>query len=165
MRNKSVQSKWHGFALRSVLAVALLGPGLLFSQTETRDENAHVRQVIDRFIADIGRRDANAVAKSLTAKATFVIVRKGEAGYQTIYTTGQEWVERMRANPGEPFDEPLSNVQITIDSDALAHVRADFSVIRNGKVLSHGVDQFTLVREEGEWKIALIAFTSIPGAP
>ena len=69
----------------------------------------------------------------------------------------------MRRNTSPvPFSEPLTNVAVTIDSDHLAHVRADFQVMRDGKTVSHGIDQFTLVREPSGWKFAVIAYTSIP---
>jgi hypothetical protein len=51
---------------------------------------------------------------------------------------------------------------VTIDSDHLAHVRADFQVMRDGKAQSYGVDQFTLVRDASGWKFAVIAYTSMP---
>ena len=53
-------------------------------------------------------------------------------------------------------------MKITIDSDRLAYLRADFQVVRDGKALSSGVDQFTLVREPAGWKIVAIAYTSVP---
>jgi hypothetical protein len=58
--------------------------------------------------------------------------------------------------------DPISNVNVTIDSDRLAYVRADFQVMRDGQAQSKGVDQFTLVREGGGWKIAVVAYTSMP---
>jgi hypothetical protein len=60
------------------------------------------------------------------------------------------------------FREPIANVAITIDSDRLAYLRADFQVMRDGQAQSKGVDQFTLVREGGAWKIAVVAYTSLP---
>ena len=51
---------------------------------------------------------------------------------------------------------------MTIDSDHLAYVRADFQVMRDGKAQSYGVDQFTLVRDASGWKFAVIAYTSMP---
>jgi hypothetical protein len=51
---------------------------------------------------------------------------------------------------------------VTIDSDHLAYLRADFQVMRDGQAQSKGVDQFTLVREGGAWKLAVIAYTSLP---
>ena len=77
--------------------------------------------------------------------------------------TGDEWIAAMKRNANPTiFREPLTNVTVTIDSDHLAYVRADFQVMRDGKAVSHGIDQFTLVREATGWKFAVIAYTSIP---
>ncbi len=74
----------------------------------------------------------------------------------------EEWVAGLRKNPNPTtFREPISNVKVTVDSDRLAYLRADFQVVRDGKTLSSGVDHFTLVREPGGWKIAVIAYTSM----
>ena len=61
-----------------------------------------------------------------------------------------------------PYEQPIANVKVTIDSAHLAYVRADFQVVRDGKAQSEGVDQFTLTREGGAWKIAVVAYTSQP---
>jgi hypothetical protein len=53
---------------------------------------------------------------------------------------------------------------VTIDDGHLAFLRADFQVMRDGKAQSHGVDQFTLVRDGAAWKIAVVAYTSMPVA-
>ena len=34
--------------------------------------------------------------------------------------------------------------------------------VRDGQAQSKGVDQFTLVRESGAWRIAVVAYTSMP---
>ena len=54
---------------------------------------------------------------------------------------------------------------MTIDNEALAYVRADFAVNIAGNTVSHGVDHFTLVKTEEGWKIAVAAYTSVPGPP
>jgi hypothetical protein len=71
--------------------------------------------------------------------------------------TGDPW----NPNPAT-FREPISNVKVTVDTHQLAHLRADLQVVRDGKAQSSGVDQFTLVREPSGWKIATIAYTSMP---
>jgi len=53
-------------------------------------------------------------------------------------------------------------VAVTIDSDHLAYVRAHFQVVREALPQSKGIDQFTLVREASGWKIAVVAYTSLP---
>jgi hypothetical protein len=79
------------------------------------------------------------------------------------YQTAEEWIAALKRNPNPvTFREPITNVKVTIDSNQLAYVRADFQVMREGKAQSSGVDQFTLVREPGGWKIAVVAYTSIP---
>ena len=72
-------------------------------------------------------------------------------------------VAELNPNP-VTFREPITNVKITIDSNQLAYVRADFKIVRDGQTQSSGVDQFTLVREPSGWKIAVVAFTSQPNA-
>jgi hypothetical protein len=50
---------------------------------------------------------------------------------------------------------------MTIDGSQLAFVHADYQVVRDGQALSRGVG-FTLVREPGGWRLAVVAYTSIP---
>ena len=78
--------------------------------------------------------------------------------------TGKAWIDRLTMSKTK-FEEPIHNVHITIDSEALAYVRADFVVNIADNTLSHGVDQFTLIKTSDGWKIAAAAHTSIPGLP
>ena len=115
------------------------------------------------------QRNIDKVAADLAPKALVVITRErqpatgsGQAVWTSSEQTGDEWMAAMRSNSNPViFREPLTNVTVTIDSDHLAHVRADFQVMRDGKAVSHGVDQFTLVREPSGWKFVFIAYTSI----
>ena len=89
--------------------------------------------------------------------------RPGQTDWTSSYQTRDEWLASLRRNPNPTtFREPITNVQVTVDSDHLAYLRADFQVMRDGAAQSHGVDQFTLVREGGAWKIAIVAYTSMP---
>jgi hypothetical protein len=75
----------------------------------------------------------------------------------------EEWLAGLKRNTNAtPFREPLSNVKVTIDSGQLAHIRGDYQILRDGKVQSKGVDQFTLVREPSGWKISVLAIASLP---
>lgn len=50
-----------------------------------------------------------------------------------------------------------------IDDDQLAFVRADAKLIRNGKVRSHNIDYFTLIRDSaGDWKFVNGSYTAKP---
>jgi hypothetical protein len=123
------------------------------------DQQSDVQTAAERFLTHLGDGDFDKVAADLAPKSIVVITRGGTNTYQT----GEEWLAGLRRNANfTKFREPITNVQITIDSQALAYLRADFEVVRDGKAQSHGVDQFTLTREGGAWKVAVVAFTSIP---
>lgn len=147
------------------MSVALL----VSSGSDDAEARRAVQATVEAFLSDLGsmRPDKPDKLDKLPAyfapRAVMVIVRKTPQGFTNSFQTAEEWLGRLRSNPNpKPFEEPLTNVQITIDSGFLAYLRADFKVIREGKVLSSGVDQFTLVKEPGGWKIAAAAYTSIP---
>jgi imidazolonepropionase-like amidohydrolase len=126
------------------------------------DEQA-VRAVVERFLLRLGNHEFDALAQDLAPKALVVVTRTRDGQWSNSYQTGEEWLAALKRNPNPiAFREPLSNVKVTIDSNQLAYVRADFQIIRDNKPQSSGVDQFTLVREPAGWKIAVVAYTSIP---
>jgi len=129
-----------------------------------------IKALVERFLLDLGNHEFDKVAVTLAPKAIVVIARQrpatgsASAEWTNSEQTGDEWIAALKGNANPvTFREPLTNVTVTIDSDHLAYVRADFQVVRDGKVVSHGVDQFTLVREPSGWKFTVIAYTSIPG--
>jgi len=128
-----------------------------------------VKAIVERFLLNLGNHEVDKVAADLAPKAIVVISRErpatggGQSEWTNSQQTGDEWIAAMKRNANPTiFREPLTNVTVTIDSDHLAYVRADFQVVRDGKAVSHGVDQFTLVREPSGWKFTVIAYTSIP---
>jgi hypothetical protein len=126
-------------------------------------DEAAVRHVVEAFLQHLGDHQFDRVADDLAPKAFVVIAREANGVWSNAYETGEEWLAALRKNPNPvTFREPLRNVAVTIDSDRLAHLRADFEVVRDGAARSHGVDQFTLTRESGAWRIASAAYTSIP---
>jgi SnoaL-like protein len=149
-----------------VAAVLLVGARTASAQNAEKA----VQDAVEAFLLHLGDHEYDKAAADLTPKSIVVIVRQRAAAASTqpewssSYQTGEEWVAALRRNPNPvTFREPITNVKVTIDSDRLAFLRADFQVMRDGAPQSHGVDEFTLVRESGGWKIAGIAYTSIPG--
>lgn len=123
-----------------------------------------VQEAVEAFLLHLGEGEFDKVASDLSAKALIIVVRQRNSDWNNTYETGEAWVASLKGNANfSKFREPISNVTVTVDSERLAYVRADFEVVRDGKALSHGVDQFTLVREDGRWKIAAVAYTSLPG--
>jgi hypothetical protein len=149
----------------------VVSPGLERANPEMQaNPEAARREVqarVEEFLRSLGNRDVEGVRRLLAPKAFIAVVRQGRDGsFTNTYQTGEELLAQLEKGAGQPkFEEPLSNVRITIDSDRLAYVRADFTIVREGKVLSSGVDHFALVREPDGWRVAVIAYTSLPASP
>jgi hypothetical protein len=144
--------------IAGALVAALASP----ASAQTADKKA-VQDTVERFLLQLGDKEYDKVAAALTPKALVVIARERDGQWANSFQTGDEWVAAMKKNPNPvAFREPLSNVSVTIDSGRIAYLRADFQIIRDGSAQSHGVDQFTLVRDGEAWKIAVVAFTSLP---
>jgi hypothetical protein len=151
--------------LASPLSAQTVSPGLEHANPEMAGEavQLEVRQRVEEFLMKLGTRDVAAVRTMLAPKAFVAIAREKDGAYTNTYQTGEEFLATFEKSAAQPrFEEPLTNVRVTIDSGALAYVRADFKVVRDGKVLSSGVDHFTLLKEPDGWKIAVIAYTTNP---
>ena len=161
-------------ALCLVLALAASGaaqtvsPGLEHANPEMNAAaERQVRERIEEFLTKLGTRDVAGIRALLAPKILIAVVRQQRDGtFANSYQTGDEFLAQFEKNAGQPkFEEPITNVVVTIDSERLAHVRADFAVLRDGKVVSSGVDHFTLLKENDGWKIAVVAYTSLPAKP
>jgi SnoaL-like domain len=142
------------------LVLTIAAPALV--NAAPADDQA-IQTAVESFLTRLGDHQFETLDADFTPKAIIVVSRQREGQWVNSYQTAEEWVAGLKKNPNPTtFREPISNVKVTVDSDRLAHLRADFQVVRDGKTLSSGVDQFTLVREPNGWKIAAIAYTSSP---
>ena len=72
----------------------------------------------------------------------------------------QSWVQfAERITPAGAFQESISDPAIEIDGD-VAMLWAPFVVRVGGKVSNCGVDHFDLVRDNGNWKVMNLTFSS-----
>jgi imidazolonepropionase-like amidohydrolase len=118
---------------------------------------------VESFLLHLGDHQFDAVEQDFAPKGLVVVTRQRDGQWVNTYQTAEEWLAGLRRNPNPTtFREPLTNLHVTIDSDQLAFLRADFQIVRDGRSVSHGIDQFTLVRELSGWKIAVVAYTSLP---
>lgn len=149
--------------MKHIVAVCLLFAALATPAFAQSSDKKAVQDTVERFLLSLGDHQFDKVAADLAPKSLVAIARERDGQWANVFQTGDEWIAALKKNPNPvTFREPLTNVVVTIDSDHLAYLRADFQIMRDGKAQSHGVDQFTLVREPSGWKIAVVAFTSIP---
>lgn len=144
-----------------ILSVSLMIPTHSSAQ-KTPQEN-EIRSAIETLLEALGEQDINTLEELFTNDAVLIVARQRDGQFRNTVQTAKDWLQGMRQNPGTPFEERLANIEITVDGEQLAYLRADFEIVREGKVVSHGVDVFTLLRDGNRWKIAVIAYTNFPG--
>ncbi|GAA0732864.1 hypothetical protein CA233_04990 [Sphingomonas sp. ABOLD] len=143
---------------RSVPSPSKLPPAKPLAPPDGSDERA-VLATVDKLLGGINTRDAAAIGATLRAEGGATVVTEAENGATTVRTlTNAELLARFRPGP-ETFDERISGPAVEIDGD-LAMVWAPYVFRLNGKVHHCGTDHFSLVRENGAWKIASLAWTS-----
>jgi hypothetical protein len=144
------------------LAIVFLIAAAASVRAQAPDEKA-IQSVVEGFLTRLGDHQFDTLDADFTSKAIIVYSRQRDGQWTNSYQTAEEWLAGLKKNPNPTtFREPITNAKITVDSDRIAYLRADFQVVREGKALSSGVDQFTLVREPGGWKIAAVVYTSMP---
>jgi len=164
MRTGGRRSQHPFIAVTSIVAIAgaVASSRPLLAQAGERA----VQEAVEAFLLHLGDHEWDKVSADLAPRGVVIVVRERNGEWGNTFQSTEEWLAGLRRNPNPiTFREPITNVTVTIDSDHLAYLRADFQVVRDGRPQSRGVDQFTLVREGGAWKIAAVAYTSMPVGP
>ena len=157
----------HVVRLAVVTLLAVAGPLAWPRAAQGQSPDAlAARGAVERFLDVLGNRDLDALPAFFAPRATMVVVRQRDGQWGATTQTLDEWLASLKAQATPTrFREPLTNVTVHVEDGQLAFVRADFTVVIDGKVRSHGVDYFTLVKDAGAWKIVNGSYTSKTGAP
>lgn len=152
--------------LRVAALLLIATPSLPVAAQPIDPDASAVRRAVEQFLDDLGNRRLDQLPAQFAPKATMVVVRQRDGQWSSTHQTFDEWLAGLKAqSPGTVFREPLTNVTVHVESGQLAFLRADFTVVVDGTVRSHGVDYFTLVKNGGAWTILNASYTSMAGAP
>ena len=148
--------------------VALAASGCRGDDAPPPAEDAARREVLARveaYYADFSARDWDAFAAHFWPGATLTTVwQPPEADAPRVVVTGLDaFVEQAPEGPGsrEIFEETLLSADVTVRS-GLAQVWARYAARFGdpGDVMEwRGIDAFTLIRHDGEWKIVSLSYT------
>lgn len=154
----------HSFCLTAALVAAVsLFPAPAAAQFA---EHQAARAAVEHFLDVLGSRQLDQLPALFAPKATMVVVRNRDGQWSHTTSTVDEFLAALKAQATPTlFKEPLTNVTVQVEDGQLAFVRADFTIVIDGQVRSHGVDYFTLVKDGGAWKLANASYTSKTGAP
>jgi hypothetical protein len=135
---------------RSILLCLLLSAARSARPAEEATPPAVAQRLFDAMAAHDGAGakalftpDANLVAVAPDGKVTVTPIEKWT---DRISTSKDKWLERMWS----------PKVQ---EHNAIATVWGDYDFYLNGKFTHCGIDTLTLVKSNGEWRIAALVFT------
>lgn len=130
----------------------------------SEDERA-VTEAVERFLRVAGRYDLDSLPLLFAPNANIGANSQRNGEWVTSTWTFDEWLELLRARPDpRPYTEPVSEFTVHVDNGQLAFVRADATLMRDGRAQSHNIDYFTLIRHEGTWKILSGSYTAVPSS-
>lgn len=121
-------------------------------------EEAAVLAPVNALFAALAQRSGTAMAAPLYGTGGITVVIERPDGTRTLRQQDfARWTAGMALGP-ERFEERMPAPAIEIDG-GMAMVWGDYVFLIDGKVAHCGVNHLSLVRADGAWKIANIAWT------
>lgn len=129
------------------------------------DEEA-VKAAVESFLLAIGSYDLEALPPMFTANANIGVAGFREGQWVAMTYTFDEFhsMLKSRTNPSR-YQEHVSQFTVHVERGALAFVRADATLIRDGQARSHNIDYFTLLKDRGVWKFLSASYVATPIVP
>ncbi len=134
-------------------------------QTETlhmESEKAAVINLVEQFLTAAGNYDLDAIPELFSENANIAGASLRDGKWNTYTMTIHEFLERLKSeiNPTK-YTEPVSKFTVHMDMGMLAFVKADAIFTINGEPRNNNFDYFTLIKEDGKWKILNGSYVSV----
>ena len=152
--------------MKSLLACALLLLPLP-AMAQDADDHGAVVATVDAFMAAFAAKDEEAMTALVTPEAALVAVRANDSGNAVVSSSMANLAATIASIP-RAMVEPIA-VRAVMVEGPLAMVWADFGLYADGALSHCGVNLFSLVQLDGEWRIAGTTYSHITdscaGAP
>ncbi len=141
----------HCLCTAAILAISILPT----CEAGPPEEEQAVLEPIKAMFDGMTKRDPAAIKAPVLPGGSMVLMRDGKPAQMTF----DEFAARVGKPGATPhIEERIHDPLIRIDHD-LAVVWAPFDFLVNGKVDHCGTDLFSLIRQDGKWRIASVADT------
>ena len=127
--------------------------------TWTKDQE-ELKAIVEQFLTNVGNYDLEAMDEMISDNANLGIGSFRDGTWKTRTLTIDEYFEGTKTRELLPFYEPVSEYIIHVNEGQLAFVWADATLYRYGIPRSRNIDNFTLIKEDGEWKFLNLSFTA-----
>lgn len=88
-----------------------------------------------------------------------IAVFRNEVWINSVITI-DEYFESTKSYELEPYYETVDEYKIVINKGQIAFVWTDATMSKYGVPRTNNIDNFTLIREAGEWKFIKLSFTN-----
>ena len=123
-------------------------------------EEQEIKDIIEKFLMFAGNYDLQAMDSMISDKANLGIAIIRDGVWKNSVTTINEYFESAKHKELRPYYEPVNEYKILINKGQIAFVWADATLYTYGVPRTNNIDNFTLIKEDGEWKFMNIAFTN-----
>lgn len=123
-------------------------------------EEQELIALVEKLLFAVGNSDFQTLESIVSNKANLAsaIIRDDNSKNSVI--TISEYFESQKKRERKPFYEPVKEYKILINKGQIAFVWADATLHKYGVPRTNNIDNFTLIKEDGEWKFINISFTN-----
>jgi hypothetical protein len=132
------------------------------SENTWNPEEQELIALVEKLLFAVGNSDFQTLESIVSDKANLgsAIIRDG-VSKNSIITIGEYFeAQKNRVQERKPFYEPVQEYKIHINKGQIAFVWADATLHSYGVPRTNNIDNFTLIKEDGEWKFINISFTN-----
>lgn len=131
--------------------------------TDKQKDETIIKEVVEDFMEAAGNYDFVGMEKLFADNANIGGASFRNGKWHSYTMTLEEFINVLKAETKpRKYKEPISKYTIHIDEGRLAFVKADASIVINGKAERTNFDYFTLIKLDEEWKILNGSYVSIP---
>ena len=146
-----------------LMAVFFLAAPQAAMSAEHSDEQKEVLAAVDRFFAALKTRDVPAFREMMLEEGgTHILSAQDDGTFQLRHQPFVDFFDAIGRGTSE-IDEPYWDPVVLIRGP-LAVAWMPYQVFADGELIHCGVDSFTLVKNDGEWKFSYLAYTAEPNA-
>ena len=123
-------------------------------------EEEELKAMVEKLLFAAGNYNLDALDKMVSDKANLGIAIFRDEVWKNSVLTINEYFEGAKLKELKPYYETVNEYKILVNQGQIAMVWADATLHTYGVPRTNSIDNFTLIREEGEWKFINISFTN-----
>lgn len=113
-------------------------------------EEQEIKAIVEKFLMLAGNFDLQVMDSMISDKANLGIAIVRDGVWKNTVSTIGEYFERVKHSELQPYFEPVNEYEILINEGQIAFVWADATLYTYGVPRTNNIDNFTLIKEDGE---------------